>query len=287
MSGAEKTAVLCANAKINLWLEITGRRADGYHLIETVMQSVDLCDVVTVSIGGGEGEISVGCSDPLIPSGKDNICFKAATSFLKAAEKPVGRVSVFIEKRIPSGAGLGGGSADAAAVLCGLNALYGEPLDEGRLLEAAAAVGADVPFCCVGGTRLCRGIGEIMLPVEPLTEGAFLVVMPSFACGTAEAYALYDKNPPPRRLFPDVTARRLFGGMMYNVFEALYADPRIEQIKSRLLSAGAGCAMLTGSGSAVFGTFSDEVAAARAAGELAGLFAAVCRPTSRGIVEVS
>ena len=113
---------LLANAKLNLYLDITGRREDGYHLLETVMQSVDLCDFVTISLGG-EG-VRVSCSDPLIPQDEGNICYKAAAAFFNEI-KESGGAEIHIEKRIPHGAGLGGGSADAAAVLLGLNQLCG------------------------------------------------------------------------------------------------------------------------------------------------------------------
>ena len=141
-----------ANAKLNLYLDITGRRADGYHLLETVMQSITLADGVTVVVSAGNG-ISLSCDREDVPTDSRNTAYRAAEYFMEAAGVS-GTVCIDIEKHIPSGAGMGGGSADAAAVLRALNMAYGEPLTEDSLLEIAARVGADVPFCLVGGTRL-------------------------------------------------------------------------------------------------------------------------------------
>ena len=274
---------LLANAKLNLYLDITGRRADGYHLLETVMQSVDLCDVVTIT-RRAQG-LSVLCSDPNIPSGGANICHKAALAFFERAGVSFG-AEIRIDKRIPSGAGLGGGSADAAAVLRGLNELSGGALTDEALLQAALAVGADVPFCLCGGTRVCRGVGELMERAAPLTDGCFLVVKPQYSCPTGAAYASYDSAPraPKNVLSQFVEAGAEYAGLLYNVFEELYADERTERIKRALLSAGARGAALTGSGSAVFGVFDDESAARKAAGLFAQCFTAVCRPCAAGVV---
>ena len=272
---------LCACAKLNLFLEITGRRGDGYHLLETVMQSVDLCDYVTVALGGAG--IAVGCSDPKIPVGESNICHKAARVFFDRANIRSG-AEIMIEKRIPSGAGMGGGSADAAAVLFGLNALCGEPLDEGALLDLAAEIGADVPFCLVGGTKLCRGIGEIMTELPAAPECCFLVAKPEHSCPTGEAFARYDTQEIPPRGMPSEYSSGIFPHeKMYNVFRRLYDDERIERLVVKMLECGALGAELTGSGSAVFGVFSDENAAARAAGEFTDVFTAVCRPSAFGV----
>lgn len=278
-----KEITLLANAKLNLYLDITGRRADGYHLLETVMQSVDLCDVVSVRLCG-EG-ITVSCSDPRIPGGEANICYKAARAFFGTAGISAG-AEIYIEKRIPSGAGMGGGSADAAAVLRGLNTLYGAALSDEELSRAALSVGADVPFCLFGGTKLCRGIGELMEDIPPVRDVCFLVIMPQFTCPTGEAYRRWDSAPlSPRGLL----AAFLEGGAyspekMYNVFETLYDDARIENIRQRLLiEGGAKGAMMTGSGAAVFGIFEGEDAASKAAALFPQCFSAVCRPSGQSV----
>lgn len=266
---------LAAYAKLNLYLDITGKRADGYHLLETVMQSVSLADYVKIALN--DGRISVGCSDPHIPQGEGNICHKAARLFFEEIGGGSG-ADIFIDKRIPCGAGMGGGSTDAAAVLKGLNRLFGNPVGEKRLLGIAAEVGADVPFCLCGGTKICRGIGDI-ISEAPLTEDcAFLAVMPDFACSTAEAYRKYDEAPLPARNGLDefIASGGEYRRHLYNVFEELYGDPRLSDISDRLKKAGALGASLTGSGAATFGIFENAERAASAARAFPTLFTAVC-----------
>lgn len=283
MNNTEMT--LLANAKLNLYLDITGVRADGYHLLETVMQSVDLCDVVTVKLGGKE--IRVDCSNPEIPAGSGNICHKAAEKYANTLGEPIG-AEIRIEKRIPHGAGLGGGSADAAAVLTALNAMYGNPLGDGDLERLGAEIGADVPFCLRGGIQICRGIGDEMTAIKPFPECVFLVVKPDFACDTRGAYRQYDQAPIPKRgkLAEFAESRGKFPELMYNVFERVYSDARIDEITARLISAGAQGAALSGSGSAVFGVFQNEDLARNAALQLPRYFTAVCKPVSKGIITV-
>lgn len=255
---------LDACAKLNLYLDITSRREDGYHTLETVMQSISLADTVTVVVCPGDG-IMLTCSREDIPADSRNTAYRAAELFMQASGE-TGRVLLDIQKNIPSGAGMGGGSADAAAVLRGLNRIFGEPLSEQRLLDIAVQVGADVPFCLVGGTKLCRGIGEQMSEF-PAAEGVFVVVKPDFSCPTGEAYKKYDSSPvaPHGGLENFRSAMpKDYAPEMYNVFQELYADERIESICRRLVELGARGAMLTGSGSAVFGVF-DDVHAANAA----------------------
>lgn len=280
---------LGANAKLNLYLDITGKREDGYHTLETVMQSVDLADFVTVK--KRPKGIYVSCSDPLIPENEGNICYKAAKLFFEAAGLS-GGAEIRVEKRIPSGAGLGGGSADAAAALYGLNLLYDNPLSGNELLPIAAKTGADVPFCLLGGTRVCKGIGDEMSGISELTglsERCFLVVMPDFALSTKSAYLLYDENPPPCKngLQGFLSPEGGFAGRLYNVFEKLYSDTRISGISRRLKSAGAEGACLTGSGSAAYGVFSEYEKALAAAKSFPQYFTCVCKPANTGIIFVS
>ena len=280
------TLTVTAAAKLNLYLDITGRRDDGYHLLETVMQSITLSDIVTLSLDEGNG-ITVTCDMPSIPCDEKNIAYKAAERYLKAAgiEKKVG---IEIQKRIPSGAGMGGGSADAAAVLAGLDKMLGSPLDEERLYSIAAEIGADVPFCLVGGTKLCTGIGEVMSDTYEVKESFFLVVMPDFTCPTGAAYGRYDNSPvSPKNAVKEFelsVKNGSFASAMYNIFEVLYADKRIADIKNKLIAAGAEGAMLTGSGAAVFGVFTAEEAALKAAGCFPTYFTSVCRPTKKNII---
>lgn len=266
---------LIAHAKINTFLDITGKRADGYHLLETVMQSIDLADIVTVKLTGSG--MTVSCSDPTVPENEGNICYKAADLFFTLLGKH-GGADIYIDKRIPHGAGLGGGSADAAAVLRGLNELYDKPFDEEDILKIAAKTGADVPFCMTGGTKLCRGIGEEMEDTAPLHTHYYLIVKPDFGCDTRSAYGKYDKAPVPRK--------ERCVGEFYNVFRELYKNEQINGIVQRLKDLGAHGAELTGSGSAVFGAFMYEREAAAAAKKFPNCFTAVCRPVSEGTLSI-
>ena len=270
-----KRAEICVNAyaKINLFLDITGRLPKGYHTLNTVMQQIKLCDRVTVKVKDGNG-ISVFCDVEGIPCDERNIGFKAAEAFLKKTGLEA-EISVYIEKKIPVMAGLGGSSGDGAAVLIALNRLYGEALSGEELEKLGATLGADVPFCIRGGAAVCKGIGDDMRSVKGLDESCFIVIVkPDFECSTAEGYRLYDRQA--------VAEKGDFGGFLealesgayetgkrlYNVFERLYCDERIEQIKSELTDAGALGACLTGSGSAVFGIFDDKEKAERAMAQI-------------------
>lgn len=281
-----KELAFSANAKLNLYLDITGRRGDGYHTLETVMQSIDLADIVTVRQAGSD--IAVTCSNPLIPTDKRNICCKAAANFFEASGKG-GGIAIHIDKRIPHAAGLGGGSADAAAVLRALNILFDNALSEEELLSAAAKTGADVPFCMTGGTKLCRGIGTEMTDIEPFPERAYLVVMPDFLCDTRGAYLAYDEDPLPRRngLSGFLRSGENFPQKMYNVFEMLYENEKIAGIVSRLKDCGAQGAALSGSGAAVFGVFADDRDARNAAGSFPKYFTAVCKAAGAGIIPLN
>lgn len=264
---------LLANAKINTFLDITGKRADGYHLLETVMQSVDLADIVTVELT--DSEISVSSSDPTVPENEGNICYKAADLFFALSGKS-GGADIYIDKRIPHGAGLGGGSADAAAALRGLNELCGKPFDEPTLLKLAANTGADVPFCLAGGTKLCRGIGEIMTDEKPYPAKYFLIVKPDFGCDTKAAYADYDAAMLPRK--------ERQSNELYNVFRMIYKNEELDSLVRKLTELGADGAELTGSGSAVFGAFGSESEAVAATKKFPECFTALCRPVSNGIL---
>ena len=260
-----------AYAKINLWLDITGKRGDGYHTLNTVMRRADLYDDVTVDIDN-TGAIIVECDVMSVPSDERNIAYKAVIAFSEAAGLRA-CADIRIRKRIPTEAGLGGSSTDGAAVLAALNTLYGEPLNERDMLSLGAKLGADVPFCMTGGTAKCTGIGEIMEPLE-CADFALVIVKPDFSCSTAAAYSAYDRAPIAEKAgFAEYcrniadSAEAVSGGL-YNVFETLYADLRIDEIKRELISAGALGACMTGSGSAVFGIFPALADAENALGKI-------------------
>jgi 4-diphosphocytidyl-2-C-methyl-D-erythritol kinase len=222
-----------AYAKLNLFLDILGKREDGYHEILTTMCMIDLADDVQITVSEGEGISGVD---------SDNTAYKAAKLF--NAKK---HINIKITKKIPVMAGLGGSSADAAAVLRALNALFEEPFTLDELMQMGAEIGSDVPFLIHGGHALCKGTGTEIAEILPLPDCFFVIVKPDFECSTKEAYALFGANPPPK------TQRQ--EGKIYNIFEYLYNNPEIERIKQQLLSLGGKNAGLTGSGSAVFGVF--------------------------------
>ena len=174
-----------AYAKINLWLDITGRRADGYHTLNTVMRRIDLYDDIEVC-ADDTGNITIECDESAVPCDERNIAYKAVRAFSERIGKPAG-AHIRITKRIPLEAGLGGSSTDGAAVLCALNELYGKPLGMPELCTLGASLGADVPFCITGGTEVCTGIGEIMEPVG-CADFAVVLIKPDFSCSTADAY---------------------------------------------------------------------------------------------------
>lgn len=281
----KRTVSALACAKLNLYLDITGTRPDGYHELETVMQSVSLADEVTVAFSGGTG-ITVSCDVSAVPADESNLAYKAAQRFIEETGERV-KLHIDIKKRIPSGAGMGGGSADAAAVLAIMDKAFPDRVSRERLFELAAELGADVPFCLAGGTRICRGIGEKMSDTEPFS-GCYLIIMPDFTCPTGEAYKKYDGSPVPARgrleEFTAAAARGEFYTELYNVFEVLYADDRIEDIKRRLLDGGARAAMMTGSGAAVFGVFDAYDGALAAARLFSTGFVGVCRSVDSGVI---
>lgn len=256
-----------AYAKINLWLDITGRREDGYHTLNTVMRRVNLYDEITVEPSGTDNAV-IRCDDPAVPCDERNIVYKAWRLFRGLYGKPFG-AAVDIRKHIPLEAGLGGSSTDGAAVLLALNELAGKPFSEDTLAAASVKLGADVPFCMTGGTAVCKAIGEEITPI-PCADFAVVIVKPEFSCSTAEAYRVYDGSPIPEKPGFAEYAAAISGSPeaaakgLYNVFETLYADERISEIKRELLNAGASGACMSGSGSAVYGVLGslDEAKAA-------------------------
>lgn len=257
-----------AFAKVNLFLDITGKLDNGYHTLNTVMQQLDLYDDITVEISEGN-EISIECDNPAVPCNEKNIAYKAATAFMSAADKKA-KINIRIEKHIPLEAGMGGSSTDGAAVLKALNDIYGGLFTTDELCGIGAKLGADVPFCITGGDAVCLGIGEIMTPVICRKDYIILIVKPDFSCSTPAAYKAYDENPVPENTDFDefVSALALgsekWAGKMYNVFEKLYNDERIAEITAAMRKNGALGSILTGSGSAVFGIFKNTEAAKEA-----------------------
>lgn len=254
-----------ASAKLNLTLDVLGRRPDGYHEMKMVMQSVSLCDEVELRLT--EGGIAVATDKPFLPTGEGNLAYRAAETFLRAAGRSDAGVSIRIRKRIPVCAGLAGGSADAAAVFRGLSRLLDAPLPPETLRKAAEAVGSDVPYCLLGGTALATGRGETLETLPSLPDCAFVIVKPAFSVSTPRLFERLDgmsirQRPDTdgmlealgNRSVPDA-ARRCF-----NIFEAVLPSRErhlVEEAKDRLLTFGAAGASMTGTGSAVYGLFED------------------------------
>ena len=252
-------------AKLNLFLDITGKRNDGYHLINTVMQTVSLYDDVTVSLDGGGSGISVSCTDENIPCTSENTAYIAAERFFEytGIQKP--EVSIKIKKRIPYGAGMAGGSTDAAAVIFALNGLLEVGLSTEEMAEIGEKVGADVPFCIYGGTMNATGIGTILSPLPDMPDCTIVAVKPEFGISTGEAYKKFDATGYDSVKSPDAVIDAIcsgnvkeIAGNMYNKFEEVSDVAEIGDIKKIMKDCGSCGAIMTGSGSAVFGIFDDE-----------------------------
>ena len=255
---------LSAPAKLNLFLDITGRRSDGYHLVSMVMQTVSVFDEVTVSLENSGAPIRIECTDSRIPADESNTAYKAAALFMQSIGREPAGVSIRIKKSSPSQAGMAGGSADAAAVLKALNTLTGEPHSERELAAIAEEIGADVPFCVYGGTMTAEGIGTILTPLPDMPECLFVIVKPEVNVSTAEAYRRCDEAGYVSVRSPGPVTDGICGGDteaiargLYNKFEEVLSLPGIDEIKLGMLSHGARGAIMTGSGSAVFGIFTD------------------------------
>ncbi|MDA8179506.1 MAG: 4-(cytidine 5'-diphospho)-2-C-methyl-D-erythritol kinase [Deltaproteobacteria bacterium] len=260
-----------APAKLNLSLQVFGKRPDGYHHIRSVMVPVSLYDEVTVE--EAPAGISVECDAAGIPTDAANSCHKAAALFLAWAGTPAG-VRIRIRKTIPAESGLGGGSSDAAAALKGLIALTGKHPPAETLLAMAVRVGADVPFFLPGGAALVEGFGERLTPLPWNVPFHAVIVRPAFGLSTREGYARLGRQPgapPPCGHVPTFRTFSEVAAVVRNDFEAAWepSHPEIPAIRRELVSAGAAAAGLSGSGSAVFGLFTSEGAAREARGKLA------------------
>ncbi|MGI5896771.1 MAG: 4-(cytidine 5'-diphospho)-2-C-methyl-D-erythritol kinase [Oscillospiraceae bacterium] len=251
--------ILKAHAKLNLALDVTGKRADGYHNMNMIMQSVELGDTLTLE--KREKGIALFCDDPSAPCDRRNLAWKAAEQFFAFTALP-GGISVRIEKRIPAQAGMAGGSADAAAVLVGLNELYKAKLPVDTLCRLGKTLGADVPFCIVGGTAHVTGIGEVICPLQPLPTCFLVIVKPEQGISTQEAFQAIDEQKGLQHFELDP----ILSGIahedlssvcqnMGNVFEQVTVVQDVFTAKQRLLDLGAEASLMSGSGSAVFGVF--------------------------------
>ena len=295
------TLSLSAHAKINLFLDITGRRPDGYHTISGVMQSISLADTVTLTLTPiAEDETprhTLTCTNPDLPTDGKNLALRAAEAFFGVTGTGNTHLHVHIEKHIPAAAGMAGGSTDAAAVLKGLNELMGHPLTHEALCRVGLSLGADVPFCITGGAQITEGVGEILTPCAQLPPCYLVVACAGEGVSTPAAYKKLDElygNFDGTAYVPkaEALAAQLqalddgdlvgAGKSAYNIFESavLPTHSKAGYIKRALASAGAIFAMMSGSGPSVFGVFDDENAAQAAADKLTreAIPAWVCKP---------
>lgn len=269
---------LLAPAKINVYLRIVGRRADGYHLLDSLMVPISLYDEISLEVEPSTvsgPEIVVTCDDPTIPSDETNLAYRAAA--LVCRDRGLhARVIVHLHKRIPAGAGLGGGSSDAAAILRGLNTLLHLGLSLERLSQLGVRLGADVPFFLVGGPARIAGIGDIVTSVPPLAPRWIVLVVPPFGVSTPWAYRRFDELPPtaspsgpPWKPVPGQWPPRQY--LVNDLEPAVCAThPQIAALQEALIHLGAEGARMSGSGSSVFGLFPEPAAAMQAATALQG-----------------
>lgn len=257
--------ILISNpAKINLYLDVLGKRPDGYHELQMIMQRISLYDDIYVS--KTNSGIEVTCDKAHIPTGEKNIAYKAAKVFKDKFGIKEG-VRVHIKKMIPDGAGLGGGSADASAVLMAMNEIFDVHLKKKDLIDIGRMVGADVPFGLFNGTALAEGIGENLTGVKINTRPYVVLVKPEFSISTASVYSRYMVNKRPEQYCVEGMIKALengdvneIGKNLYNSLETVSCKdfPEIDDIKRKLIELGAKGSLMSGSGSAVFGIFDDK-----------------------------
>ncbi|MDU4960855.1 MAG: 4-(cytidine 5'-diphospho)-2-C-methyl-D-erythritol kinase [Sporomusaceae bacterium] len=272
---------LAARAKINLTLDVLGKRSDGYHEVAMIMQSLELADLIHITPAA---TLVLETDDPRLAADETNLAYRAAV--LLQREYNIRRgAHIRLEKKIPLAAGLAGGSSDAAAVLKGLARLWELPLDTATLGRLGSRLGSDVPFCLAGGTALASGRGEVITPLADLPPRPVVLAKPPFDVSTAAVYGQY--RPDAVAVRPDTAAVlsavgrgdwRMVEAGLVNVLESVTLPlyPRISAAKAAMLAAGADACLMSGSGPTVFGLAADTAAAGRIAGQLrAGTDAAV------------
>lgn len=256
-----------AYAKINIGLDVTGKREDGYHLVKMILQTVDIHDDVTVC--RAKSGIQLTCDDPDLPTDERNLAYRAAEAMIEAFHLKDG-VSIDIKKRIPKEAGMAGGSTDAAAVILAMQELFSLNAAMEELDAIALNLGADVPFCLRKGTWLAEGIGEKLTQLKDLPHADLVIIVPDFGISTKWAYEQVDAIPDLKHPDIDAIAQAIEAGdiakaakSMGNILEevAVRNYPKIREIKETFLAHGAMGAMMSGSGSAVFGIFDDPIKA--------------------------
>lgn len=287
---------LKAYAKINLGLDVVGKREDGYHNVKMIMQTIRLFDRITLE-RNDSGRITLSTNLPYLPANENNLVYRALDIMREKYHIKDG-IHADIHKRIPVSAGLAGGSTDAAAAFVGMNQMFELGVSQDTMMEYAVTLGADIPFCIMRGTALSEGIGEILTPLPPMPDCWFLVVKPVFSISTKAVYENLKLNqlsshPDIDSMIEALRNEDLFGitSRLENVLEHVTKDlyPNIERIKECMLEKGAHGALMSGSGSTVFGIFTDRGKAERALDGCRDRFnirqAAIVRPFNKPVYQ--
>ncbi len=268
-----------ARGKINLAIDVTGRRDNGYHDVSMILQEVALADRISLSLRN-DGSFTVDSDMVRLPTTEDNLAIRAAKAFMQRLGRQEG-VDIYLEKRIPVGAGMGGGSADAAGVLKGLNAMFGSPFTTETLMELGTPLGADVPFCVLGGCALAEGIGEILTPLPMPPKLYCVIAKPEPSVSTRWVYENLDYTKKPPHLHVSAVADSIRSGNLSgicknagNILESVTIPtyPVVGWLKEAFLKSGAVLSLMSGSGSSVFGLFEHRADAQKGA-DAAGQYA--------------
>jgi 4-diphosphocytidyl-2-C-methyl-D-erythritol kinase len=281
-----------AYAKINLFLEIIKKRSDSYHDIDTVMQSIDLYDTITVHRNENSDRIYLTGDIKYTKKFEDNLAYKAAVIFFSYTNIKSLGIEINIKKRIPISAGLAGGSADAAATLIALDRLLGTGLSNDELCYLGKQIGADVPFCLLGGTFKASNIGDKLVKLDNLPLCFFVVIKPDLVVSTKEAYALYDKYNGQISIRQSISIINAIcnkdihdiSDNLFNRFEYITQLDLIQNIKTKLSELGAINSCMSGSGPTVYGIFDKESTAKNCADNLSNIYKNlyVCKPCQTG-----
>lgn len=268
--------VIEAPAKINLSLDVIGKRENGYHDVRMIMQQISLHDTITITAeendnkgngaDGAGGLITVGTNSGELPVNEDNLVYKAAWLIMDEC-RISDTVRIFIDKHIPIAAGLAGGSSDAAAVLKGMNSLFDLKLTDKKLKDIGVKIGADVPYCITGGTALAEGIGEVLTPLPSIPGCFILIAKPGISVSTGYVYTAFDSledkiHPDVDGMINAITGKNLdrMAALLCNSLEGVTQEeyPVIKDIKKIMLDSGAIGALMSGSGPTVFGLYRDK-----------------------------
>lgn len=258
-----------AYAKINISLDVIGKREDGYHELKMIMQNIDLYDVL--NFNKAKSGINITCNKSYIPTNEKNLVYRACKLFIDIYNIKYG-VDIYIKKNIPVAAGLAGGSADAAAALVTMNELFEVNATQNELMKIGLKIGADVPYCIVGGTALCEGIGEIITSLKPFKNHVLIILKPAFGVSTKDIYENLDvfkiyKHPNTEELIKAINDDdvKFISNSMKNILEnvTLRKYPVLRTIKKEICEAGALGAMMSGSGPTIFAFFEDMLKAQR------------------------